>query len=510
MVDKENEEARAKQFKIYQQTVYKMPVHIYWKDTNYCYTDCNLLQAQDLGFKSENDLIGKSDYDIHSELDAKRIRKNDAQVIQSGLSAVFEEEIFIPGKGRSVYLTQKTPIMTDAGEVIGLAGISFDITLRKIELENANQDKENIELTLSNILDNLPGHVYWKNMEGVFQGCNSAQASAAGFYNKQDMIGKTDFDMPWYAQANQLRESDQLVMKTKQTLTREELSQLEGSDHVSVFLSKKSPMFNKQGDVIGILGISFDITDRKKLESDLIIAKEKAEAANEAKSDFMSNMEHDLRTPFSGIGGVADLLYTMYSEKYPELKELFELMTKSCAQWQEIHNRIFDALDLQQQLKVDRFYVQDEIEKIKELMGATAKMKKLDFRVSYPSRDETGPIETDLLKFKLILSSLVGNALNFTEKGSVTIKLFYEPGVFIIRVIDTGVGIPKDKFKAIFEKFTKLSRSNTYGDHFKGMGLGLYNAERDAEKIQATITVESEVGVGSTFEFRLPAKLERT
>ncbi|MDP2362644.1 MAG: ATP-binding protein, partial [Ignavibacteria bacterium] len=58
--------------------------------------------------------------------------------------------------------------------------------------------------------------------------------------------------------------------------------------------------------------------------------------------------------------------------------------------------------------------------------------------------------------------------------------------------------------KVIFEKFTKLSRSNTYGDHFKGMGLGLYNSERDAEKIQATITVESEVGVGSTFEFRLP------
>ena len=119
---------------------------------------------------------------------------------------------------------------------------------------------------------------------------------------------------------------------------------------------------------------------------------------------------------------------------------------------------------------------------------------------------KSGPIESDLLKFKLILSSLVGNAINFTEKGSVTVKLTHEPTAFTIQVIDTGIGIPKDKLKLIFEKFTKLSRSNTYGDHFKGMGLGLYNAKRDAEKIQANISVESELGKGSVFTFRLPMK----
>lgn len=213
----------------------------------------------------------------------------------------------------------------------------------------------------------------------------------------------------------------------------------------------------------------------------------------------MSNMEHDLRTPFAGIGGVADLLHSMYAEKYPELKELFGIMTKSCTQWQEIHNRIFDALDLQQTLKIESFYIQDEMEKIKDLMGATTKIKNLKLNLLYPSREKTGPIETDLLKFKLILSSLVGNAINFTAKGSVTIDLKHDSTTFTIKVIDTGIGIPQDKQDTIFEKFTKLSRSNTYGDKFKGMGLGLYNARQDAEKIQATITMTSELGKGSVF-----------
>jgi two-component system, CAI-1 autoinducer sensor kinase/phosphatase CqsS len=229
-----------------------------------------------------------------------------------------------------------------------------------------------------------------------------------------------------------------------------------------------------------------------------------AEAANKAKSDFISNMEHDLRTPFAGIGGVAGLLNSMYADSYPELKDLFKILVQSCTQWENIHNQIFDAIETQQAIKIERFYLQDELDTIRDLMQATSHINNINFIVQYPLREETGQIETDRLIVNLIISNLVGNAFNFTEKGCITVKAIRDEQSFVIEIIDTGIGIAPDKLEYIFEKFAKLSRSNTYGSVFKGMGLGLYRAREDARKIKGTISVKSNVGKGSTFSVFLP------
>ncbi len=198
------------------------------------------------------------------------------------------------------------------------------------------------------------------------------------------------------------------------------------------------------------------------------------------------------------------MLSAVYSEKYSELADFFKIMLESCTQWQEIHNRIFDALDTQQPIKIEELYLQDEIDTVKQLMSAIAKISQINLQVDYPQREKTGKILSDKLKISLILTSLVGNAFNFTEKGSITIKMHKKETYFVIDVIDTGIGIPEDKFEVIFEKFSKLSRSNKYGSKFKGLGLGLYISRRDAEKIGGKIFVKSVVGSGSVFTLILP------
>lgn len=366
---------------------------------------------------------------------------------------------------------------------------------------------------LENIIALLPGHIFWKDLNCRFLGCNTAQAKVAGLESRHAIIGKSAYDIisknqletDRRAQADAIDRVDKEIMHTGIPMTIEEPLMLEDGSQ-RFFLSQKIPLRDRNNKITGLLGISIDITDRKKMEEDLLIAKEKAEIANHAKDDFISDMEHDLRTPFSGIGGVANILYGMQGD-FPkeQLLELLEMMVKSCTQWEDIHNRIFDAvvIDQPQELRKETFSISQELTGIRELMLATLHLKKLSCIINpIPSAIDT--ITTDKLKFRLIMSSIIGNAINFTEEGLITITVTVENGYCIIRVTDTGIGIPADKLDFIFERFTKLSRSNKFGSNFQGIGAGLYISRHFANLLGGSIEVESIVGKGSAFIVKLP------
>lgn len=227
-----------------------------------------------------------------------------------------------------------------------------------------------------------------------------------------------------------------------------------------------------------------------------------AEVANQAKSDFISNMQHDLKTPFAGISAIAMILYEMETE--PDKKSLLGDLLKSSNQWEEVHHRIIAVLSIKEPQAVHSNWISinDELTQIKEMLSATLRVKALDFYID-PIPKEIDRIKTDRLKFNLILSNLAGNAVNFTEKGSVNIQVTYDGSTCKIQVIDTGIGIPEDKLAFIFEKFTKLSHSNKYQD-FKGVGLGLYASRQMAIQLGGNIQVQSTLGEGSIFTFTLP------
>ena len=224
---------------LYKQLIEQMPIHIYWKDNQFRYLGCNPIQAEN-ALTTPTDIIGKTDYDLYPKKEADELRRNDMEVLRTGMPMVFEER-FNSKEGCLFLISQKIPLRSNKGEIIGLAGISISITERVAYEKQMQQEKEVVESTLANILNNLPGHVYWKNKDSVYQGCNLAQALSAGFFSTKEMVGKTDYEMPWAKEADILRKSDLAVMKSRETLTREEASQLANSDKVSIFLSKKSP-----------------------------------------------------------------------------------------------------------------------------------------------------------------------------------------------------------------------------------------------------------------------------
>ena len=187
------------------------------------------------------------------------------------------------------------------------------------------------------------------------------------------------------------------------------------------------------------------------------------------------------------------------------LKEIFDTLVKRSADCEAVRKRIINATSVANlEVKNESFSIVSElitlVKELRTLIGS--KPVKLIINPLKPKKEDI--IETDRLKFHDILYDLISNAINFTEKGAVTVSVIKQNKTFHIKVSDTGIGIPRDKFDYIFEQYTKLSRSNKYGASFKGVGAGLYLARIRANILNATIGVESKINKGSTFTLSIP------
>ena len=341
------------------------------------------------------------------------------------------------------------------------------------------------------IIKNAVGNLYWKNEKGAYLGCNDAYLHMLGFVSTSEIIGKTDSDLFLKIIGKEkidiLTSVDQEIM----ALGKEQTFIEEGIDargKPALYITKKIPMRNDKGNIIGIMGTSLDITKEKEAEI--------------TRANFISNMQHDLRTPFAGISAIAGLLRDM--EDNPEKQSLLDDLLTSCGQWEQTHHEIIAVLSDQKPYTIakETFSISQEIRKIGDSLAATLRIKETNLVIDNIS-DAIDSIETDRLKFSLILSNIIGNAVKFTNKGSIKIKVAKKDSTYSIAVIDTGVGIPEDKLDSIFEQFTKLSNSNKH-NHYQGVGLGLYMARQIATLLGGVITVTSTINEGSTFTLTLP------
>ncbi|KTD69986.1 sensory box sensor histidine kinase/response regulator [Legionella santicrucis] len=360
-----------------------------------------------------------------------------------------------------------------------------------------------------NIIALMPGHVYWLDKNNVFLGCNDLQAKNAQLKSRKDIVGKTNFDMPWKDQAEELNKVNKLVMETGIPHTAEEYAVM--ANGMGIYYSQKVPLRNQKNEVIGVLGISLDITERKKMEVALRRAKENAEVANQAKNEFIANMSHDIHTPLSGIVGMSKLLEE--KEQNPERKQYARWIHESGEQLLELLNGVMEIVATdnlrEDDIHEELFELRKNIQDIAHLVQPTLQMKKIKLNIEI---DETVPntIITDATKIHRVLLNLVGNAIKFTDNGVVTIKvevLSLENNYTQLRfsVIDTGIGIPPELQSKIFDRFFRAIPS--YKSTHSGYGVGLHIAQKYLSLLGGEINLESEIGKGSTFYFTLTLKI---
>jgi two-component system sensor histidine kinase/response regulator len=511
------------QFKNSCQVLACLPNYTYWQDTDGVISGCNDKIMTLFGAKSKKNIIGKSYQDLCKNLKwlvnvFESLSFYDKKVLKSGKT--FQHKLWLPLKkssSKKILLSCIHKPLLDKKKIVGviieLIDISeFDHTEKRLEntIKQAEKEIKLAALHLDRILAHLPCNVFWVNKTSANLGCNDNLAKLLGFNSREEIKGLTYFDMAkirnWpNEQAKLWRSNDLEVMRTGKS--NENINYLTDSKGEVIYqTTTRVPFRDEQGKIIGVIGISTDITDRVKKENELVEAREKAEIANQAKSDFLATVSHELRTPLNGIIGMTDLLTRQGITK--DQRMLVEDITNSGKTLLSLINGILDLSKLDAgELEIintpfDLSVIMDNV--IKQI-STQAQQKNVVLSTKFE-----GDVPTQLLgdsqRLYQILINLLGNAVKFTDHGKadLTVKFLEKTNrkhtlSFIIK--DTGIGIPKDQINVIFDRFRQLDSS--YSKLHSGTGLGLAIVKQLVELMNGEIFVDSKMGSGTTFTVNL-------
>jgi two-component system aerobic respiration control sensor histidine kinase ArcB len=368
-----------------------------------------------------------------------------------------------------------------------------------------------------NIIACMPGNVYWTDRNSITLGCNDNVVKMLGLASRRDIIGMSYEDIAKLAKKNaneydSFKQDDQEVINSgKPKINIEEPPITDFQNNLIYFLTTRVPMLDKKNQVVGIVGVSIDITERKKIESQLIQEKARAEAA-ELKNTFMENMSHDFKTPLNRLYDIAQILKNR--EDLPEdIKEFINLQDKSIFRLNKLVQSIleFDRIASGKiNLQEEELNLLDILESITNNLAYYLKNKKVNLIIHYPPSIPHSLINDSYAVTKILLN-LMSNAVKFTEEGEVTVAVNTvsqknQQILLKITITDTGQGIPSNKLDQIFEKFHCLETANKKSR--TGTGIGLSVVKELVEKLNGKIEVTSQVGIGSTFAVTLPFKLQ--
>ncbi len=447
--------------------------------------------------RKRSELIGNHFLpDIPSE-DWRRVKERIDSLSPENHTITIDHRVKLPDSSVRWNQWVHRAFFSKDGKMLHRQCVGRDIT----DLKNAEAETAKSREFLANVLNFLPDPLFVKDSELRRIDVNDAYCKLLG-REKQDIIGKTSYDLYAPELAAVFTKNDIEALNNEGVHNVEELCvSADGSRHV--LLTKRIKLLSPSGETI-LIGAGRDITERKSLETSLKEAKEAAEAANKAKSNFLANVTHEIRTPMTGIVGIAGMLLDTSLD--PSQRASIESIISA---GETLLHTIRDILDFSRieagrlQLSCEPVDLQETVMKTVRIISVKAQEKGLDFSCDF---DKELPPEllTDQLRLVQILNNLLGNAVKFTDAGFVKLsvrqlKRDTASATVEFAVSDSGIGIAKEDLSKIFNKFTQVddSAKRKYG----GSGLGLAIAKEFVSLLGGEIGVESELGKGSRFHF---------
>jgi len=373
------------------------------------------------------------------------------------------------------------------------------------------QDLEYQYRLLSDLMNCIPDVIYFKDKKGKLIMVNQAHAKGLGL-KPEEVIGKTDFDLFPKERAAMMAKDDMYVIKTGRPII-DKIERATRPDGVDNYVSTtKIPRLDKKGRIVGLIGITRDITHRMQLER-MKGEKERAEKKltilkeiDRVKSEFVAVLSHELRTPLAIAKEAVTQLFTrMAGPINPKQRKLLA-MTKDNIE--RLRHMIENLLDMSR-IEKRRLKLHYSLVNLNDLVMNSAEFfKKMarekDIHLKYVIPREKINIFIDAERIIQVISNLINNAIKFTEQnGEITVEVKILENKIRVGVIDTGIGIDKRDLPKLFNRFAQVSSIADVAG--KGLGLGLSIAKELVERHGGEIWSESTLGVGSKFYFALPS-----
>ncbi|HSU16259.1 MAG TPA: PAS domain S-box protein [Longimicrobium sp.] len=397
----------------------------------------------------------------------------------------------------AVHVTD-TPVFDAAGELSGIVGVSYDLTVRRDAEEELRRQAEDLE----DFFENASLGMHWVGHDGTILRANRAELEMLG-YPAEEYIGRPIAD--FHADPEVI--ADILARLTRgETLLDYEarLKRRDGSlRHVVI---SSNVRFDGDGRFLHTRCLTRDVTERRRAEEEMRRLKDEAERASRAKSDFLAMMSHELRTPLNAIIGYGDLLDgEVVGGLNPTQHHHLGRITASAGYLLELIDQVLALSRIEsgrEEIAARDVDLAALAGDVVSLMRPLAERKELALEVDV--RPGIGTARTDGGKLRQILLNLLSNAVKFTDRGRVALRARREDGAVLFAVSDTGPGIAPEHWETIFAPFTQVDQSRTRREG--GSGLGLTVSRRYSALLGGDVTVESTVGRGTTFTLRLPAE----
>lgn len=523
---------------------------VLYKDINGRYLGCNTYFANLMGLSKE-EIIGKTDYELLDNSAADFYNSKDQEVLESRTGVNFVEWFTFPDGKKVLIDTHKTPYFDPEGNLIGIIGIGRDITEKELTQQKLVQqtDMQHVLMNIANKYINISlsevENSIQNSLEELAQFVQADRCYIFEYHwdkkictNTYEWVHKGVSPQKENLQSIPMHEVSEWVIPHKrgETIYIPSVYTLPIDHPIRKVLEPQEiksliaiPLMNKDS-CIGFVGFDFvnsfyeynnreeflltffaqilvNIRLRMELDKKLIIEKQNAESANIAKSEFITNISHEIRTPVNAILGFSEALHFKLTDN--EHKKMVNSIFKSGNQLMSLLNDVLDLSKIETGKLAMSPQPIDIVGIIKDtvsLFKDTISKKKIEVRYQFSNENEHCYVLDDL-RIKQIFFNLIGNAIKYTEKGYVLLTITFQPienkvGTLKITIEDTGIGIAKGNLKSIFDTFQK--HAHGYQKLYDGIGLGLTISKKLIEKMDGTITVESTLGKGSIFTIVVP------
>ncbi len=453
----------------------------------------NLKGCEILGYSRE-ELLGMNLKDTYPQADIDNFETNLKILISLGVH-IYERRIK-RGDGRIIPAELTVRKIKNNG---------FQVIIRDISERKKSEEKIQLQ---ANMLDQVGQAIIATDINGIITYFNK-KAEKLYKWNKEDFLGKNIMDVVFSDTSKEKVAETRSYIKRGDCWKGELLIERKDKSSFPAYITI-SPIYDSEKNILGVVGILFDLTEQKKKEEELTEAKKKAEEMNKLKSTFLANMSHELRTPMVGILGFAEILLNDKMEVYQAemIKDIYE----SGKRLLNTLNLILDFSKIESdkiEIKYSNIDCNKLVEETVSVFKKAAELKNLTLTVY--TYDDGLNISSDKTILNNILSNLIHNAVKFTNLGSINVGInketLMETEYAVFSVSDTGIGIPIENQKIIFDEFRQGDEGSSR--HFEGTGLGLTLTKKYISLLNGFISLKSAKGVGSTFYVYIPLEINK-